>query len=140
MEILWWHWLVFGGILLIFEMFTGTFAFLIFSISSVVPMILSLLRCNLVWQIVGFAVSAFIIFLIFKSNPNIWASKSQERFGSDQIIGMNGIVTDMENLKVKVNGEIWSAVSEDDIKLNIGDKIIVKEVKGVKLIVKKEDI
>lgn len=140
MEIFWWYWLVLGGLLLIFEMLTGTFAFLIFSLSSLIPMFLSLLGCNIVWQIIGFAFSAFIIFLIFKSNPNIWASKSHEKFGSDQILETEGVVTDCENLKVRVNGEIWSAVSQNGENLNIGDKVIVKEVKGVRLIVKREDM
>lgn len=140
MEILWWHWLVLGGILLIFEMFTGTFAFLIFSISSLIPMIMSLLGCNLVWQIIGFVVCVFIVFLIFKKNPNIWASKSEEKFGSDQILGAEGTVTDTENLKVKVNGEVWSAVSENGETLSLGDKVTVREVRGVKLTVKREEI
>lgn len=139
MEILWWYWLVLGGVFLIFEMFTGTFAFLIFSISSLVPMILSLLGCNLIWQIIGFIISSFIIFLIFKNNPNIWSSKNSEKFGSDQIINSKGVVVDCENLKVNVNGEIWTAISENGEKLNIDDKIIVKDVKGVKLLIEREE-
>ena len=139
MEILWWYWLVLGGVFLIFEMFTGTFAFLIFSISSLVPMILSLLGCNLIWQIIGFIISSFIIFLIFKNNPNIWSSKNSEKFGSDQIINSIGVVVDSENLKVNVNGEIWTAISENGEKLNIDDKIIVKDVKGVKLLIEREE-
>lgn len=139
MEILWWYWLVLGGVFLIFEMFTGTFAFLIFSISSLVPMILSLLGCTILWQIIGLVICAFIVFIIFKNNPNIWASKSNEKFGSDQIINSKGIVVECENLKVNVNGEVWSAVPINGEQLNLYDKIIVKEVKGVKLLVEREE-
>lgn len=138
-HILWWHWLIFSGILLVFEMFTGTFAFLIISIGSLLAMILSLCGLNMTFQLIGLAVGALIMFLIVKSFPNLWASKSEEKFGSDNLIGKEAIVIESINEEkglVKVNGQEWRAFANENIEK--GEKIIIKEIKGVKLFVEKK--
>ena len=65
MEFVWWSWLVISAVLLIFEMMTGTFAFLIFAIGCAVTSIPAYFGLSLVWQIVLLAVVCFIVFLIF---------------------------------------------------------------------------
>ena len=115
MDVVWWYWLILAGVLLIFEMFTGTFAFLIFSIGTIGGLILNLCGLSLVWQVVGFAVVCIITFIIFKLNPGIWSSKSNEKFCSDSIVGAKGVVVGSVNKEggmVKINGEECSAFSD----------------------------
>ncbi|MBQ7256171.1 MAG: NfeD family protein [Abditibacteriota bacterium] len=140
MEFVWWSWLVISAVLLIFEMMTGTFAFLIFAIGCAVTSIPAYFGLSLVWQIVLLAVVCFIVFLIFKSNPSIWGSKSSEKFGADTTIGLEGFVVetiDKGKGIVKVKSEEWRAVSEDGEPIKEGSKVVVKAIEGVKLIVEK---
>ena len=57
----------------------------------------------------------------------------------DRIIGMNGIVvkdiSDVNNGEVKVDGKIWTAYSDDSLKVN--DKVKVLEISGSKIKVRK---
>ena len=58
----------------------------------------------------------------------------------DSVIGKEGVVTEtINNIEgkgcVKVWGKEWSAISDDpDIVLENGDIVIIKEIRGVKLI------
>ena len=58
------------------------------------------------------------------------------------VIEKNGIVVqEIDNLnskgQVKVNGELWSAISKDGEKISKGSTVIIKSIEGVKLIVEK---
>ena len=61
---------------------------------------------------------------------------------SKTVIEKNGIVVqEIDNLnskgQVKVNGELWSAISKDGEKISKGSTVIIKSIEGVKLIVEK---
>ena len=60
---------------------------------------------------------------------------------SDSLIGKNGVVLKAiegdQKGQVKVAGEIWSAICEENQVIPEDSKIIVKEIKGVKLFVDK---
>ncbi len=140
MEFVWWSWLVISAVLLVFEMLTGTFAFLIFAIGCAIASIPAYFGLGLPWQIALLAVVCFIVFLIFKSNPNIWGSKSQEKFGADTTIGLEGFVVetiDQGKGMVKIKSEEWRAVSVDNEPIEEGSKVVVKAIEGVKLKVEK---
>ena len=56
---------------------------------------------------------------------------------------MTGVVVkDIDNSigvgQVNVKGSIWSASSSDDTVIKTGEKVIINEIKGVKLIVSQE--
>ena len=56
------------------------------------------------------------------------------------IIGKTGIVTNeinsIENLgQVKIDGEIWSAIGENNSAIAEGTEVEIKEIKGVKAVV-----
>ena len=138
--IVWWYWLAIAGIFLIMEIFTGTFAFLILSISSLLSMILCIFGMNIIWQLSGLALLSFILFLVFRNNPKIWASRSEEKFGADRILDKCGFVTETIDAKsgmgkVKIEGEEWRAVSSDGTVIEKGTEIRVKEINGVTLAV-----
>ena len=140
MEFVWWTWLVISAVLLVFEMMTGTFAFLIFAIGCAIAAIPAYFGLGLAWQIALLALVCFIVFLIFKSNPNIWASKSKEKFGADTTIGLEGYVVetiDKGKGMVKIKSEEWRAISCDNEPIEEGSKVVVKAIEGVKLKVEK---
>ena len=66
-------------------------------------------------------------------------SKKKISTNLDRVLGMEGIVTEeITKLKigeVKVDGKKWSAISNEKIK--VGEEVIVEDIDGVKLIVRK---
>ena len=60
------------------------------------------------------------------------------------VIGQTGVVTEkIDNLAptglVKVNGAVWTARAADDSVIEADEKVIIKEIRGVKLLVIKEN-
>ena len=68
-------------------------------------------------------------------------SKKKVSTNLDRVIGMEGIVTEeitkFKIGEVKVDGKKWSAISSE--KIEVGKEVIVEDIDGVKLIVRKED-
>ena len=68
--------------------------------------------------------------------------KKNTKTNTDRIIGMVGIVT--EDIRknhvgeVKVDGKKWSAIS--DTPINKDDTVIIEEIIGVKVKVRKDDV
>jgi len=63
---------------------------------------------------------------------------------ADMVIGKTGIVSEkIDNLApsglVKVNGTVWTARAADDSVIEENEKVIIKEISGVKLLVIKEN-
>ena len=61
---------------------------------------------------------------------------------ADRVIGAEAVVTqEIDPLNgsglVKVFGQVWSAKSEDETEIAVGEKVTVKQIQGVKLVVSK---
>jgi membrane-bound serine protease (ClpP class) len=81
--------------------------------------------------------TTFFFFLV-AGRLGLKAQKRKKMTGYEEMIGEEGVaMMDFEKGKGKVfiKGEIWNAVSEDDIKKD--DTVIVEQVKGLTLYVKK---
>jgi Nodulation efficiency protein NfeD len=77
-------------------------------------------------------------FFLVAGRLGLKAQKRKKMTGYEELIGEEGTaLTDFEKGKGKVfiKGEIWNAVSEDNIKKN--DTVIVEQVKGLTLYVRK---
>ena len=92
---------------------------------------------SLQWQLLIFAFFT-LIFIIFTRPLAIKFFKTQDTISNVKaLVGQHGIsTTDIQPLQygqVKVNGEIWTAIAESEIKS--GTRIVVNDIDGVKLIV-----
>ena len=70
-------------------------------------------------------------------------NKRAEPTNADMVIGKIGVVTEkIDNLAssglVKVGGNVWTARSVDDSVIEENDRVVIKEISGVKLLVIKE--
>jgi len=135
--LLWWHWIILGLLLLILEIFTGTFIMLGLGIGAVIVgiidfiFIISLNQKLLIWSIF----SIIIIVILFKYFKD---KNSQEKSGqSDYAIGVKGIVEEPIDAngrgKVKFNtpilgNTIWYVTAKEDIP--ILSKVKVVKIKG----------
>ena len=138
---MWQFWLVLSGICLIIESFTLGFFVFWFSIGALFALIVSLFTTNIIIQSVVFIVSSTILLLLTKPLiKKIVKTPKTKSTNVYSIIGKEGIVLEsIDNLnstgKVKVSGELWSAISDSNIEK--GETIKVLSVNGVKLKVKK---
>lgn len=137
---MWQFWLIAAGIFFVIEIMTVGFLLFWFGIGALIALVVSLFTGNLYIQSVVFLVSSSILIIFTKPLVKKFI-KINDTIPTNvkSIVGKTGIVveniTDGNNLgKVKVNGELWSAVSDTDIPK--GTKIEVLKVNGVKLTVK----
>jgi membrane-bound serine protease (ClpP class) len=89
-------------------------------------------------SIIATMVLTTVLFFLVAGRLGLKAQKRKKMTGYEELIEEEGIaLTDFEKGKGKVfiKGEIWNAVSKDDIKKD--DTVIVKQVKGLTLYVKK---
>lgn len=103
-------------------------------------MIASFITDNLVVQTAVFVVSSCMLIPFTKFFADKFTKKETVATNSYSLINKHGIVTSdinpLENIgQVKVNGEIWSAKTEDESILEKGTEIQVIKIDGVKLIV-----
>ncbi len=138
---MWKLWLLISGICIIIESFTMGFFVFWFSIGALFALIVSLFTQNLFIQSAVFVISSTLLLLFTK--PLIKKMvKTQKTKPTNvySIIGKEGIVLEkIDSLnstgKVKVNGELWSAISDEDIEKDTIVKVL--SVNGVKLKVQK---
>lgn len=138
---MWKFWLIVAGICFVIESFTIGFLVFWFGIGALATLVASLFISNIWIQ--------SLIFIIVSSLLLIFTKPLVKKFVKEKdiiptnvysIIGKEGIVVESIDTingvgKVKVNGELWSATSLENIEK--GTKVKVLKVNGVKLEVEK---
>ena len=138
---MWKIWLIISGICLIVESFTLGFFVFWFSIGAIFALITSLFTTNIIIQSTVFVITSTLLLLLTKPLIKKFVKTPKTKpTNVYSIIGKEGIVLEtIESLngtgKVKVNGELWSAISDSNIEKD--EKIKVISVNGVKLKVEK---
>lgn len=138
-------WLVLFVILLVIEIATMGLTTIWFAGGALAAFLLSLLNVPFIWQFVVFL--AVSILLLFFTRPAAIRkfNKSREKTNVEGLIGREGIVlSEIDNLqnagRIQIDGKEWSArnVLEGQL-IPPGEVVIVQEVSGVKLIVKRRE-
>ena len=138
---MWKIWLIISGICLIVESFTLGFFVFWFSIGAICALITSLFTTNIIIQSTVFVITSTLLLLLTKPLIKKFVKTPKTKpTNVYSIIGKEGIVLEtIDSIngtgKVKVNGELWSAISDSNIEKN--EKIKVISVNGVKLKVEK---
>ena len=138
---MWKIWLIISGICLIVESFTLGFFVFWFSIGAIFALITSLFTTNIIIQSTVFVITSTLLLLLTKPLIKKFVKTPKTKpTNVYSIIGKEGIVLEtIDSIngtgKVKVNGELWSAISDSNIEKN--EKIKVINVNGVKLQVEK---
>lgn len=136
-------WLICAVILFIGEMLCPVFFMFWFAIGALVALVVSLITSNIVIQAITFLVVSLILVLFMKPLTNkFFTTKTKDELNMNGIIGKTAVVKKaIDNLKgvgeVKINSEIWSAISENDGEIiEEGKHVEIVRVDGVKLVVK----
>jgi len=135
-----WIWVALTIIFSLIEAFTFGLTTIWFALAAFVMVFLSFLPIPLVFQIIIFlAISATL--LIFTRPVAIKKLKiGREKTNVDSLVGRHALVTkqigEFERGEVKLNGQIWTARSDNDAKINEGTKCEVVRIEGVQAIVR----
>jgi len=136
---MWIFWLIIASIFFIGEIVTVGFLIFWFAIGSLLAMITSFFTDSILIQSIVFLVSSTILLLMTKPLVNKYISKKTVPTNVYSIVGKQGIVTKSisfeEPGQVKVEGEIWTAISENSTAIEKDTEITVNKIEGVKLIV-----
>jgi len=133
-----------GLLLLLLELITPTFGGL--AIAGMVALAIGSLVLispdspygDIPLSVIATMVFATAFFFLVAGRLGLKAQKRKKMTGYEELIGEEGeAIMDFKNGKGKVliKGEIWNSISKDDIKK--GDRVLVEEVKGLTLYVKK---
>lgn len=136
--ILWFGIIIFGAIL---EALTLDLTSIWFSLAALIAFILAILGVNIVVQLIVFIVISIGLLLSVRPLAQNYFRTNVVSTNSDRLIGKTAICT-KSILKggrgeVKVNSQVWTAISQDDSDILENDSVEILAIEGVKLVVKK---
>lgn len=138
---MWQYWLIAAGIFFIGEMFTAGFLIFWLGIAALISMVVSFFVSNLIVQMTVFIIASVV--LIFATKPFVkkFVHVKETKTNAFSIIGKKALVIKNidsvnENGQIKVNGETWTAIGENDDKIEKGTEVEVISINGVKAVVK----
>lgn len=134
-------WLVAFVVFLIAEAVTVGIVSIWFAGGALLSMIAAALGAQIWLQICIFVVVSAVLLVLTRPVVEKHLSKHKIPTNADALIGQTAVVTeDIDNDEtvgsVKINGQIWSAYTEDGGFAKKGDKVTVTNIQGVHLIVK----
>lgn len=138
---MWIFWLIIAGLCFVIESFTVGFFVFWFGIGALITLICSLIIDSFLIQAIIFIISSSLLLIFTKPLVKKFVKMPEMKHTNVySLIDKEGIaLEDINNFdstgKVKVNGEIWSAVCDTNIEKN--SKIKVISINGVKLKVEK---
>ena len=139
---MWIIWLIAAGVFFVAEIITVGFLIFWLGIGALLAMIASFFTENIIIQASIFLISSGILIFLTKPFVDKYVTKKTIPTNMYSLIGKRGIVTvDIDPIKsagqVKVNGESWSAKTDDETLISAGTEIEVLKIDGVKAIVQK---
>lgn len=133
-------WFIAFVILLIIELVTVNLVTIWFAIGAVAAIITTIFTDSILIQSIVFVLVSVISLLITKPLIKKFKKFEVEPTNSDRVIGKVGEVTKKIGKnkygEVKVYGNTWTASSKQAI--NVGERVKVLSIDGVKLVVEKE--
>jgi membrane protein implicated in regulation of membrane protease activity len=137
---IWWIWVALVIIFSLIEIFTLGLVTVWFAIAALVMVFLSFLPIPLSIQILIFLVISAAL-LIFTRPLAVKKFKiGRVKTNVDSLVGKHALVTkkigEFDRGEAKVNGQIWTACSENSTEIAEGAKCEILRTEGVRLIVK----
>ena len=144
-HVAYWHWLVFGMLLIITEIFVPSFTIFWFGLSAVAVsgVMLVLPDISFTWQLFVWAVgSCLMTFLWFKFIKPRMVDRTQAGIAKESLVGQTGHVikapvegrNGVMRFSVPILGsDEWAFFCSDPVAA--GDRVVVREISGNTLIV-----
>lgn len=141
---MWQFWLIVAGLFFLGEIFTLGFLIFWFGIGALFAMIVSFFTTNIIIQTTVFLITSTIFILATKPLVKKFVDVKKTNTNVFSIIGKKALVIkDIDPIhssgQIKLNGEVWSAETENDEIIKEGSEVEVLKINGVKAIVKLVD-
>ena len=138
---MWYIWLIAAVAFIALEVMTVCFLVFWLGIACIFAMVVSFFTYSVIIQTAVFVISSAILIPLTKPFVDKFTKKDSVPTNSYSLINKKGIVLkDINALEgvglIKVNGETWSAKSEDGSTILKDSEVEVLAIDGVKLIVK----
>ena len=141
---MWQIWLIIAGLFFIGEIATVGFLIFLFGVGALVAMLVSLFTSNVIIQTSVFVISSAILLFATKPFVKKFIDVKSTNTNAFSIIGKKALVRKEINSnsvgQIKINGEIWSAESENNEIIPKGSEVEIVKINGVKAIVKPIEI
>ena len=137
-------WAVAVAVFVILELATVGLASIWFALGALCALIAALLGAPLWLQIVWFAIISIATLLLTRPLAKKYINSKTTATNADRVIGRRAVVKErIDELAgtgaVLADGKMWSARTVDGGAAEPGDIVVVREIKGVKLIVEHTD-
>ena len=141
MVFMWQFWLIIAGLFFVGEIFTLGFLIFWFGIGALFAIIVSFFTTNIIIQTTVFLITSTIFILATKPLVKKFVDVKKTNTNVFSIIGKKALVIkDIDPIhssgQIKLNGEVWSAETENDEIIKEGSEVEVLKINGVKAIVK----
>lgn len=139
------YWLIALAVFLVIEIITLGLTTIWFAGGALVAFILSLITDNIILEVALFFIVSLVLLFFTRPIAVRYFNKQRVKTNYQSIIGREGkVIERIDNFnntgQVTINGQEWTARSnQDENIIEIGSRVIVKEVAGVKLIVEVEE-
>ena len=138
---MWLIWLIAAGVFFVIEIATIGFLTFWLGIASLLAMVVSFFTANIVIQTSVFVIFSILLILATKPLVNKFAKNDDVSTNVYSLIGKKAIVTEEIDWhtgkgQIKVDGEIWSAKTKEEIDIPKDSEVIIEEIDGVKAFVR----
>lgn len=139
------YWLITLAVLLVIEIITLGLTTIWFAGGALVAFLLSLVSDNFILELVVFLVVSLVLLFFTRPIAQKYFNKQRVKTNYESLIGRDGkVIERIDNFnntgQVVVGGLEWTARALDSQEIiETGERIIIREVSGVKLIVEVEE-
>lgn len=131
-------WAILGMVLLIIEIFTLSFVVSFFGVAALIVALLKVLGLsNLAVEILIFSGVGFSCIFFFRRKLQRVMNRGPEvALDKAKVFILTADVPPHATAKVEYQGVAWDAYNDSDARLLKGDKVVVTDTEGIKLIVR----
>ncbi len=136
------YWLIAFIVLLVIEIITMGLTTIWFAGGALVAFVMGLLGFDLVIQVIAFLAVSVLLLILTRPLAVKYFNRECQKTNAESLIGKQALVLeDVDTLhssgRVEVNGQEWSAKTEDPEEIIRKNEVVTIEgIQGVKLIVK----
>lgn len=138
-----WIWALLIVIFVVGEIAMTNLICIWFAGGALAAMIAELFDASIIVQVTIFLVVSLILLIVTRPYAKKRLDFKKQKTNLDAIVGEEAVV--IEEIKgaedpgaVKVEGKVWTARADREETMQPGEKVIIKEIRGVTLIVERE--
>ena len=134
-------WLGLAVVLSIVEAVTAGLVTIWLVLGALAAWVCALVGLSFLFQLFVFLIVSYASLVITRPIVKKWLSHKTVKTNADRFVGQVGLVIEkIEGTgQVKVGGQIWSAIPSDGDVIELGTRVRINAITGVKLVVSQND-